>query len=113
VDEEHRIYVIEIRRGKIVGSGEVRYLLKDSCSPFVAFSATEERVRRQGLGKRRLITMNVLTHLLFGEVLHSLGEFVDDAPDKVTFAERCWLRLVERGLVIAYKDSQKTCYKFP
>lgn len=79
--------------GEMVGYGFVTFFNNGVAR--VGDTFTDEDHRRQGLGRRRLYLMNMLTNQLRGQVLYS-GISIE--PE----AQSLWLRLVDEGVAEAY-----------
>ncbi len=73
--------------------------------PFVGFSNTETKYRKQGLGTRRLLTMNALAQSQYHNPLNS-----DTLLSKG--AENLWKGLVKKGLARTYQEGNHTRYVF-
>jgi hypothetical protein len=84
-----------------------RVYFKDK--PFVGYNATYEHFRRRGLGRRRLLLMNELSHMLYDLPLHSdtlvsLGKHIG--------AKRLWEQLVLDGLAEQFQEGINDRFRF-
>ena len=106
---ESNAYVVDLDPdGRQVGAGEIRFALTNTRDffrdkPFVGWTETEPGHQRQGLGKRRLLIMNLAATALYKHPLHSGTLMSDDA-------ESLWQKLTADGLAEKYTEKD-TAYK--
>lgn len=74
--------------------------------PIVGFTFTAIKFQRHGLGMRRLLTMNALSHMFFGLPLRSSSYQELPAPLSL------WERLVREGKAERYPGKKLTRYRF-
>ena len=104
------VMLVDTYDQEIVGDGEIR-LVKDSTgfdgvSPIVGSTITHEEYRRQGLGRRRLLSMNAAAQLLYGMPLYSSNELTSDLELPI------WERLVSDGISESFTEGDRTRYRF-
>ncbi len=88
---------IHIGHGEIMVDNSEKEIYKDQ--PFVAYTDTVKKYRRQGLGMRRLYVMNALSQAFYQLPLYS-GFAIKPS------AEGVWQRLVEQGVAKIYEDER-------
>jgi len=99
---EKTVQFVEVdEEDRFVGRAEIRYqvgALTDFFidKPFVGATFTEKDRRREGLGRNRLLYMNLTSRSLFGFYLHSDTIFADPS------AHRMWEELVSVGVANRY-----------
>ena len=115
IKEEDRhdrlLYLYETAEsGVYLGHGEIRYADMNKTpyfrhKPVVGFTETKQYYWRKGLGTSRLLTMNALSHTLFGFPMHSSTTISDRA-------RRIWLHLVEEGKACRFIEDKKERFAF-
>lgn len=113
---ERVIHLIDTTEsGKLTGTGEVAFSPDSRVDyfrnkPSVWFTRTFEGLGHQGLGRRRLVMMNLAATAEFGFSLHSATLFCDP------YEQNAWEHLVRDGLAKRYVQrngtQQSTRYKF-
>lgn len=75
------LYVVDSRHGDLMGYADVSFQIEgeNTCDeqPFILFIRTNDEFRRQGIGKRRLLTINVLSKMFFDSPIYSGGPITD------------------------------------
>lgn len=106
---ESNTYVFDTNPdNEITGVGEIRFA-RSSDDPyfkdklFVGWTKTELGFERQGLGRRRLLVMNMVSHALYGCALHS--DTLLSEP-----AQRLWEGLVDESAASRYNEVARCAY---
>lgn len=111
IDEDDELYdrsstqLIDVDKGQtIVGRSHLVYVPEgtdaiDAGFPYVAYTETDPKKRKQGLGRRRLMVMNLLANTLHEQPLHSDSDWFRE--DEAT---SLWERLEQEGKAVRYKD---------
>ncbi len=98
---ESNAYLVDVNEEETqVGFGEIRFSISDqgpffTDKPFVGWTQTEEGYKNAGLGRRRLLAMNIAALALYEKPLHS-----DTLTSEA--AEGLWESLVTEGLAEKY-----------
>jgi hypothetical protein len=114
---ESLVYIIDINSDNATetGHGEIRYCFNSTSrffhqKPFEFCASTDEKHRRKGLGRQRLIVMNAISQMLYHLPLHS-----DTVHDLNTLNDvrGLWLSLVTQGLAaeISHTDYSRFVFK--
>lgn len=107
-DTERLTYFVDMRGEEIVGRSELRSNISHPDpyfidKPFVGNTRTEERFRKQGLGRRRLLAMNAYSEAMYRLPLYS---------DTLNRETSIWEVLVQEGLARKFKEGKNMRYCF-
>ncbi len=103
------VYVVEFNNSnKRTGHGGIRRPQGSGQAPFVAYIETTEGFREKGYGRRRLLAMNSISKLIFGEPLDS-GPAVNNRSEWV---RAMWRRAVLQGLAAEYTEEGQPRWRF-
>lgn len=108
---ENTVQLVEAdKKNRVVGRGEVRFepnarndFFKNK--PFVGGTFTGEKRRGEGLGRHRLLAMNLTSRSFFGLYLYSGTIFSDPS------ARHMWQELVSAGMATRYMQKREAGYK--
>ena len=112
-EKEEVIHLVDTTHdGAIKGYGEIRFNKESSedyfhDKPFVGTTRTEEEYRGEGLARRRLLVMNLVTVARLGLALHS------DTLIAHEHALRTWERLVREERAMKYDQQLKAGKQTP
>lgn len=106
---EKNAYFFDVRDGKKIGHGELRYSANRKeeffdQKPFVGFTNTEDDYRRLGLGERRLFEMGAYSQIRYGLPLYSSTTITKEA-------EKVWQKLEAHGKANKIEDQDGVRYK--
>lgn len=110
-ETEELVYILDLdNEENEKGHAELRMNISNNDpyfknKPFVGYTETEDDFRKQGLGARRLLIMNVFAKILYVLPLHS---------DTLISAEASslWKRLVEEGKATTYLEGEHERFRF-